>query len=165
MNFVLTVFTDHVYREFFLPELDNADHDLLLRATENILSEDLHIAMEVIDGQWYFKPMAGSQLLCDTGEAIGRPIRSGQIFRLVTAQGERLTIIVWEKPRQIQAYPKYAITGEGPISIGQSPGNDIACATLQLLSPHHAQIHFSGGKTYLKDLSTRGTYLGALSIS
>ncbi|MBQ2383339.1 MAG: type VII secretion protein EssC [Oscillospiraceae bacterium] len=165
MNFVLTVFTDHVYREFFLPELDNADHDLLLRATENILSEDLHIAMEVIDGQWYFKPMAGSQLLCDTGEAIGRPIRSGQIFRLVTAQGERLTIIVWEKPRQIQAYPKYAITGEGPISIGQSPGNDIACATLQLLSPHHAQIHFSGGKTYLKDLSTRGTYLGGQRIT
>lgn len=160
MNFVLTIYTEHVYREIFLPELDNADYDLHLRAADFVLGDDVKVPMEVVDGQWSFKPTQECQILCSGSSAVGTPIWSGQILRLITRQSETVAIIVWEKPSQLAAYPKYAVVGTDRIRIGRGPDNDICCGSTPIVSGNHAQILFKDGKAYLKDLSVNGTYLG-----
>ncbi len=161
MNFVLTIYTEHIYREVFLPELDNSDFNLHLRATEFALGDDVLLAMEVIDGKWYFKKSNTCHIL-DAGVSFaGQAIYPKQVLRVVTALDETVAILVWEKPSQILAYPKYALVGGDRIRIGRGADNDIAaCKSQNIVSGHHAEIRLSGGRAYIRDTSVNGTYLG-----
>ena len=160
MNFVLTIYTDHVYREIFLPELDNSDYDLLLRASDFILSDDVVLPMEVVEGQWRFKKTAACCIENAGSDYTGKAISSGQILRVITAENETIAIVVWEKSKQIEAYPKYAVIGAKRIRIGRGPDNDISCPSLGIVSGRHAEITFKDGRAILKDMSANGTYLG-----
>ena len=106
MNFVLTIYTEHIYQEIFLPELDNSDFSLHLRAADFALGDDVVLPMEVIDGQWFFKPSDTCRILCAGSSFVGQAIYSGQILRILTSLDETVAVMVWEKPSQITAYPK-----------------------------------------------------------
>ena len=120
MNFVLTIYTVRAYREVFLPELDNSDYDLYLRASEYDLGDDVLLPMEVIEGHWRFKKTAGCRIESVGVSFVGKNLSSGQILRVVTPLNESVAIVVWEKPEQIAAYPKYAVLGAERIRIGRS---------------------------------------------
>lgn len=164
MNFVLTIYTEHIYREFFLPELDNSDYNVHLRATEFALGDDVFLPMEVIDGEWFFKQTDTSQILCGGNTFVGKAIHSGQILQIITKLNEIVAIMVWEKPSEIAAYPKYALLGAKCISIGRGIENDISCGSLQIVSGKHAKIHLKNNKAYIDDLSSNGTYLGGQRV-
>lgn len=165
MNFVLTIYTERIYHEVFLPELDNADYDLLLRGGEFSLRDDLLLPMEVIEGQWKFKEMDSCRILCEGQNYTGQSLRSGQILHVRTKQGDAMVIMVWEKPEYITAYPKYELIGAKTIRIGREADNDVACKSLHIVSGYHAQIVFRNGSAYIKDSSLNGTYLGSHRIS
>ena len=165
MNFVLTIYTERAYREVFLPELDNSDYDLYLRASEYDLGDDVLLPMEVIEGHWRFKKTAGCRIESVGVSFVGKNLSSGQILRVVTPLNESVAIVVWEKPEQIAAYPKYAVLGAERIRIGRSPDNDISCGSLSVVSGYHAELVFRGSQHYLCDLSSNGTYLNNQRVS
>ena len=164
MNFVLTIYTEHIYQEIFLPELDNSDFSLHLRAADFALGDDVVLPMEVIDGQWFFKSSDTCRILCAGSSFVGQAIYSGQILRILTSLDETVAVMVWEKPSQITAYPKYAVIGAECIRIGRGTDNDISCGSLQIVSGRHAEILFKNGRAFLNDLSSNGTYLSSQRI-
>ena len=159
MNFVLTIYTEHAYREVFLPELDNSDYHLFLRAAEYTLSDDVVLPMEVIDGYWRFKKIPGCRIESSGMDYTNKNLFSSQILHITTKQNESIAIMVWEKPEHISAYPKYAVIGAERIRIGRSPGNDILCGSQSIVSGEHAELVFRSGQNFIRDCSTNGTYL------
>lgn len=164
MNFVLTIYTEKVYKEVFLPELDNADYTLTLYAAEFSLRDDVQIPMEVIDGQWSFKEETACRILCNGENYLERAIYPEQILKMVTPAGEVVAIMVWEKPSQIAAYPKYAVVGTDCIRIGRSKSCDVCCGSMSTVSAEHAHILFRDRRAVVRDLSANGTYLGSQRV-
>ena len=160
MNFVLAIYTEKIYREIFLPELDNSDYHLHMRSADFALRDDVLLSMEVIDGQWCFTDDNICQILCEGSSFIDKKLCSGQILRVITVQNETVAIMVWEKSGQIAAYPKYAVMGAKSIRIGRGADNDISCGSLQIVSGYHAEILFRADGACIQDLSSNGTYLG-----
>lgn len=165
MNFVLTIYTEKIYREIFLPELDNSDYNLHIRADQFGLKDDVVLAMEVIDGQWIFKENNRCRIQSSGISALGKTIHPGEILNIVTRMQETLVVMVWKKPDQITAYPKYAVMNAKKIKIGRSADNDISCESLQIVSGHHSEIIFKNNEAYIRDLSSNGTYLNGCRFS
>ena len=159
MNFILMIYTEQVYREVFLPELDNSDYHLYIRAAEYMLDDDVVLPMEVVDGCWRFKSLPGCRIESAGVDYTEKNLFSGQILHITTTFGTPLAVMVWEKPGQITAYPKYAVIGAERIRIGRSPGNDILCGSQSIVSGEHAELVFRGGRNYIRDCSSNGTYL------
>lgn len=165
MNFVLTIYTEHIYRDVFLPELDNSDYNLYIRADEFGLKDDAVLSMEVIEGKWIFKNNNHCRIQSSGSSFLGKPIYSGQILNVITRMKENLAVMIWEKPDQITAYPKYAVIGADRIRIGRGGDNDISCGSLQVISGHHAELIFKNDKACVRDLSSNGTYLNGCRVS
>ncbi len=88
MSFVLTIYTEHVYREVFLPELHDSDYPLYLRDSEYVLAGDVLLPMEVVDGKWTFPKQGESQIVSDGTDAKGKPLQSGQVLRIITPHND-----------------------------------------------------------------------------
>lgn len=165
MSFVLTIYTEQIYRDVFLPEMDNSDYTLHLRAEEFGLKDDTVLALEVIDGQWYFKKNNSCRIQHSGSSFVGQALHSGLILSVLTGKKETLAVMVWKKPEQITAYPKYAVIGAKRIRIGRGTDNDISCGALPIISGHHAEIVFRHDGAYIRDLSSNGTYLRGYRVS
>ena len=158
MNLILSIYTGTVYREVYLPVLNDADYELSLPADVFGLSRDLRLSMEAMDGEWRFLSGKDYRILRDDVPFEGKALKSGQLIH-VRSDGEKaLAILVWASATELSASRKYRVM-KNRVTIGKDPENDICYPAQRLISRRHAEIVYRGGAAFLRDNSKNGTYL------
>ena len=91
MGLILAIYTNDAYQEVHLPQIDNADYDLWLRAKEYGIKKDLHLFMEVLEQQWRFKRSEQYEVLDARGSFRDKALVAGQILQ-IQAENKRTTL-------------------------------------------------------------------------
>lgn len=165
MHLIFAVSTHEIYREIYLPVVDNSNYDLLLRRNEYGLKEDVNLKLEVIDDVWRFRDSADYQIFCKGWLQEGAPIEPRQILQIQSKAGDKFVILVWQKEERLKAYHKYYVSAD-QIVVGSGKESDIEYTLSDVLPEHkeiisrcHVTIQYRNGNIYVKDSSSNGTYL------
>lgn len=158
MRFIFAIYTNIIYKEIYLPVMDNSDYDFMLYSKEYGLNEDICLHLEVIDNVWKFRRSTHYQILCDGCPYEGMPIANRKILQIQSKKGDKLVVFIWEKEEELKAYKKYYATAD-QIVIGKSSDCDVVYSSMEIISHHHAAIKYRGGNVYVSDMSRNGTYV------
>lgn len=163
MGLILAIYTNDAYQEVHLPQIDNADYDLWLRAKEYGIKKDLHLFMEVLEQQWRFKRSEQYEVLDARGSFRDKALVAGQILQIQAEGGESIAVLVLASPKELTAASKFRMISDS-ISIGKDEECDICYQSQDIISQHHASLQRKNGTCVITDSSTNGTYVGNLRM-
>lgn len=163
MNLIFSVYTSGNYKEVHLPVTEDSNYELILRAGEFQLSEDLTVKLEATEGAWRFQSDPAYRVLLNDRDFEGENIQPGQLFLIRTGGMEEVAIFAWSAAERLEAFKKYTVTG-ARITIGLDPRHDICYANQAVVSHDHAELRYEGGRAYIRDNSRNGTYLNSCRI-
>ena len=133
MNLILSIYTGHIYREVYLPVLNDQNYKLFLPSGEFGLRHDMELAMEVLDGQWSFIPGESYAVIHQKAPFEHQPLKDGQLIYIQTNDAEQIAILVWNSAATLSAFRKYRVQRER-ITVGKDPENDICYPEQRLIS-------------------------------
>lgn len=161
MSTVLEVFGKNGYAQHRLPPLRNADYSIWLSPREFGSREPLRIYLENVDDQWY---ILGSELYFPEDAWEGsRKLLSGDSFTLITAYGDRYTLVVSEAVSGIRPFGKYRM--KESVTIGRKRENDILLLNRRGVSRTHACIEKTADGWIISSKSINGIYINGEFIN
>lgn len=163
MNTILSVYTSKAYKEFVLPNINNADLSVILEKDIFLLPGDISVSLDVIEGSW--------RVLAGRGYKIGKgaeglesvDVRSGSVIDIVADDGTRIRMSASKSSGNILKSEKFFIN-RNIITIGSSPDNDIVCKD-SFVSHHHARIYQKDNLWYIEDTSQNGVFLNCVRMN
>ena len=120
MNVVLSVYSEHAYKEFVLPPARNVETSLAIRREVFGLPRDLSLALENTDGVWSFMEQEDLALRCGGDDAVGMALENGQYISCALQGRPALAILVSVSDKRFRSYEKYALPG-GSVTVGTAP--------------------------------------------
>lgn len=165
MNYNLMVHVDCSCKVFSLPNIDNANHEIILSKETFGFHEDCVLNLEIIDGEWKFLPSTEYRLQCADKERPDQPLRNGDAFEILTKSGVRAVIVVIETETLLAVYQKFTLNSSSSITIGKDESNVIVYDFFGLVSRNHARIYKDGSDAYVEDHSSNGLYVNAKRIN
>ncbi len=164
MSIILSIYTQHAYKEFQLPASNNEDYDLGLSGQLFHLKEDLKLRLEAVKGRWRIRHSHGYAAKKKQGDPYGW-LQKNDIIQLLTYQEELLSIVVNQTENAFSVLKKYDISKLGQITIGTEAGNDICYSFLNLVSHKHARLVRKGQQWWIQDTSANGVFLNEKKIA
>lgn len=158
MSVILSIYTQHAYKEFQLPASTNEDYDLGLSAQLFHLKEDLKLRLEAVKGNWRIRHSHGYTARKKQGDPYGY-LENNDIIQILTSQEELLSIVVNQTESTFSVLKKYDISNLSQITIGTEAGNDICYSFLNLVSHKHAILSKKAGQWWIRDISSNGIFL------
>lgn len=159
MSMVLSIYSLKGFREVTLPERGRDELEILIQKDIFSLDQEITLLLHKQDGQWVLRAQ-NAAILPEPGA--GRPesaaIRDGTRVEMVTAQGNKITVICFENVNPFTVYHKFSLFGLRQIRIGRGDCNDIRYQN-DFVSNEHCVITFQDGRALLRDISTNGTYI------
>lgn len=173
MSKVLSIYNDWAFYEVVLPVVNDTEYSFLLDADLFHLKSNEIIALECINGNWFFC-CAENGLTVETVEmekAEGSAVSEDSRYNLITSNQEMLTILVENRQSPLYVYTKYVLVPNRKITIGLDSDNTIRYgypyggAEKSFVSHHHCMISFDGVNAVLEDSSSNGTYVNHLRVN
>lgn len=93
MSIILSIYTQHAYKEFQLPVSNYEDYDLGLSGQLFHLKEDLKLRLEAVKGKWRIRHSHSYAAKKKQGDPYGF-LQKNDIIQIVTYQGDLLSIVV-----------------------------------------------------------------------
>ena len=164
MSFKLSVYTAKFFKEFLLPSVSNADYDIILDKNEFEIKESVSLKLENIEGVWHYRKSRKYQMLKDKQVYNGGALNQDDIIMIVTSNNEKITVIVNEVSKRLDAFEKYDISHINRITIGKNESNTIRFDMLNYISREHAELINNNGKWFVYDKSVNGVYVNSMRI-
>lgn len=159
MNYILMVYTDQACKEFALPNIDNANHEIVIAGETFGFSDDCKVYMEIVDGQWSFLEDYRYQIKGKDKKAYGVPLVNGDVFEIAMRNIGNAVIIVVESDTYLQVYRKYNIAYSSDVTIGKDENNSIVYSFFELVSRRHARIYRNQQGMVIEDTSSNGVFV------
>lgn len=154
---ILLVYNKQICKEFLLPNLHDADHEIRLYHDLFHLKEDIALKLEITGEVWCLKSWEYS-ILCNGVSEKSHLLKNEDIIEIKTSDGDRLKIIVVESCLSFHVMEKYDISSMKEISIGKGNGNIIQYKFMELVSLNHANLQRHSDGWYLEDQSSNGIF-------
>lgn len=159
MSYILTIYSEKIFKEIILPSIDNTDYSLVLDQNDFLLPNDLTIHMEVVNHEWSFSEGLGYEIFQGDRRFLHRKIEKDHLLDLQIFGNLLFTVWVNVRENYFPVYKKYRIPANGIISIGQDEANQICYDALGLVSKQHCVLEASSGRCILRDTSSNGIYI------
>lgn len=167
MNVVLSVYSEHAYKEFVLPAICNTVTTLAVRRDVFGLPEEVDLILENIDGAWSFSPKNHVQLFCEGENAVGKILEDGKYISCSIKRHNVLAIMVSVSDRRFCGYGKYVLAGQ-TVLVGTDPACGLQYSFTsqghQYISGFHAEISRRGDGFVLQDKSRNGVFVNDIRI-
>lgn len=165
MSVRLTVYSNTAFKDYLLPAVNNANYTLKIESELFLLSQDMELSMEILDGVWHFEDCDGSISYLNTKESyLGEALKSDDIFS-VKKNGDNVSVIVYESDDSFCVYKKYDFAKTGEITIGKEEDNTFSFNYMNMISRHHAVLNYTPNGATLTDKSTNGTFVNGKKVS
>ncbi len=163
MSIVLSVYSQHAFKSFLLPSINNSEYSIIISKELFVLERDIELQMEIIGDQWFFASSDKYQIqnVKEKQDAIGRAIQNQDLYSVILSNGTNLSVMVDENENSFQVYDKYDITGISDISVGKNEDNDIQYDNRNIISGHHALIRRSNNQWIIEDKSSNGIFINS----
>ncbi len=164
MSIVISAYSKGAYKEYFMPNINNADHEIVLDKDHFGLTNSLTIKLEVIDNKWKLFSSLDYRLFVNKTRVEGVILKNGQFIDLWAKTGETISFIIQEIESTFRPYSKYDIFGEKSITIGKEESNDIVYNSFGMVSRRHAEIKFVNRKAIITNKSQNGIYVNSKRV-
>ena len=174
MNYIVSVYSREAFREFILPSVRDADYELVLGREVFGLSSDVTLRLEIIGESWRLNPDGGYRIFREeeTRDGAKGPVRRVRreitrplpvpfqgMVRLVSREGEDLSVFSGVSGSPLKAFEKYDIRSVDHITVGKDPGNMIRIGGQETVSGKHARLYRRGNEWYVECPGINGLYL------
>lgn len=164
MSLVLLVYSEHAFKEYLLPSMDNADYSLLLRKDIFRIDNNLEVKLEVIDHSWHFVRSNEYSLMKETKDYFDEAICNQDVIKMTLESGQCLTIVVRQVKNYFSVYEKFVLEGQDKITIGKNKENVICFDELGVISRHHASLVRKDTYYVLEDHSVNGVFINHVRV-
>lgn len=160
MGYIVMAYAQEGYQEFLLPELYDADYEIVLNRQLFRLTEDLHIPLEVVDSKWKFVKTREYQLLTQTREnGFQENFKNGQVYFLKDHQNHQITLVIINSRDKFPDFQKYSMDYCSKITIGKGEYHTISYDFMGYISKDHCVLFQHGEQWILQDYSSNGVYV------
>lgn len=168
MSIVLSVYSKNALKEFVLPSVNNTEASLLLDRHVFQIQEDYRLALEVLDGNWYFCKTVWDRIYTGEKRYEGKKLKDQDSYTILTEKNELLAIVIQVKESSFSVYSKFSLDGVSKITIGNSSDKTMVCSRnydhAQLISRNHAMLRKEGAGWVLEDSSSNGTFVNDIRV-
>lgn len=159
MGYIVMAYAPDGYQEYILPEVDNADHQILLDGQQFGLQQDLAAALEIVDGIWSFVVRKDYSLRDFSGASgFGRPLSNGLVLYL-SQDGRDIMLVTLVAGDSFPVFQKYNLDGVNQIPVGKENSNLVCYSFENYISANHALLFRHNGRWVIQDSSSNGSYL------
>ena len=157
---IISAYTREAFKEYPLPSEKNRDFRLILPGIFFGLRTDSAVALENLCGEWRILPGGQGEIYKDTERIEGPvPLKSDDVYRIVTRGEEYITLLVKSAERLLIPYKKVMLLPDAVIRIGRSDINDIIYNNRDLVAREHALIRCGNGSCVIENASANGLYV------
>ena len=165
MGYIVMAYAEDGYQEYILPEIYDADYEILLNKQLFGLREDLHVSLEIVDGKWKFvKRKEYSLLTNERKKGFQKTLEDGQVYYLKDLIGNKITLVVLSCEEQFPTFQKFHLTECNQISIGKDKDNAISYDFLGYISKSHCVFFKYSSQWVFQDFSSNGSYLNGKRV-
>lgn len=157
---ILMVYNKQICKEFLLPNIHNADYELLLERQIFSFEKDLELKLQNSQKGWELISTPDYSIRIKEDGEKSHTLKGQDILNIKTKRGERFQIVVIDEDFFFPVWKKYDISHMKEISVGKSEGNIIQYNYMDLLSLNHAGFIHQRDGWYVEDFSRNGTFCG-----
>ncbi len=156
MQMVLAAYSTHIFREFRLPAIDNANHTLRLLAAQFGLRADLHLQLEVIDGVWHALAAEGYTIFSEQQRCERFELKEKQPFFLrIEEENRDIHFILNVQDDVLNRFERYSLQNVQAVTIGRDPNCTIQYNYLGMVGRQHARILRIAGGFAVEDTDSK----------
>ncbi|MBR1744171.1 MAG: FHA domain-containing protein, partial [Lachnospiraceae bacterium] len=162
MGLVISIYSKAAFKEFILPSVKNADHEITLRSNYFRLKEDLKLHLEVLDGIWKIKRDKYYSIVNENRRVEYANLEDGSGLTLHSIFQDAIHLFVKWVDSSLHVYRKFSLYGVNEIQIGRSPENHICYDYRGMVSKHHAVIKRSNKGFEIVNSGQNGIYVNSV---
>ncbi len=159
MGYVLTVYNEKRYREFFLSEQDRAEQELLLLKQEFVCGETVRVRVKKTEAGWQLLDGTAYTVWKDGRNYTGIIWQEQELLRLTLRDLTGAAMLIQKRDPVCCIYEKLALSGSGQLRIGKDTRNEICYDVQNCVSGEHAILEWRDGVGVLHDISRNGVYI------
>lgn len=167
MSVVLSIYSEHAYKEFALPAVQNVVTTLTIRRDVFGLPREINLYLENTDGEWQFSAENTVDLRCEGKSAVEQPLKDGQYISCSLQGRSALAVMVSISDQRFFSYEKYTLSS-GSVTIGSAENSGIqyvfTSQSHQYISGIHAVISSKGNSLILQDKSRNGVFVNDVRV-
>lgn len=164
MGYIIMAYASGGYEEYILPDINDANHEIVLSRNTFSLYTDLKVSLEIIDGRWRFTEQREYQLFKGGGQsAFNEVLTDGMVLELVIGSG-KITLVVLSCPGIFPVFHKYRLDYVNQVTVGKEPNNTVVYDFRGFISRNHVVIFRHENRWVVQDNSSNGTYLNGKRV-
>ncbi len=160
MAIMLSVYTEHAFREIRLPIQNNSDYEIRLYQNIYGLSKDITLRLEVINDKWEFMEDPEYSVYKGNESYERKPLKDKDVLSIYT-ENEMISIVVKGQRQAFYSFQKFSIAGLERITIGKNESNDICYEYAGLVSREHAIMERTREGFVIWNRSANGIYVNS----
>lgn len=163
MAIMLSVYTEHAFREIRLPIQNNSDYEIKLYQNIYGLSKDITLHLEVINDEWEFVEDSDYSVYKGNDNYERKPLRDKDVLNIYT-DSEMISVVVKKQEQAFYAFRKFSMEGLNRITIGKNESNDICYEYAGLVSREHAILERTKEGFVIWNKSANGIYVNSKRV-
>lgn len=161
---VIAVYNRTASEEFELPPISVGNCRVNIQEDAFSLKNDIVLMLEVLDETWCFSEDKNYRISYRSDLYFLKPIVKGEVFELITREGEKLILMLFYKSTDMEIYRKFLLDKKTAVTIGILAENDICIQPNSLRSRRHAKIYMQQNEWMISDTSSNGTYVNGKRV-
>lgn len=158
MQTILIIHAKCACMEYVLPNFRNGIFSISLEGSLYGTKENKILMLELIKGAWYFL-LSEEYVLEKKGySSLDFSLQNGDIWEFTAKNGETLSIIIVQYPRQFPIFQKFILQNNHKITFGKNPDNMICYDFFHLISGLHGVVEKTKDGIWIEDFSTNGIF-------
>lgn len=164
MGYIIMAYASGGYEEYILPDINDANYEIVLGKNTFSLNEDFKVSLEIVDGKWRFTSQKEYQLLKNGGEsAFNDVLTDGMVLELLTGS-RKITLVVLSCLSVFPMFHKYRLDYVNQVTVGKEQNNTIVYDFRGFISRNHVVIFKHENRWIVQDNSSNGTYLNGRRV-
>ena len=164
MAIMLSIYTEHAFREIRLPIQNNSDFTIMLYHNVYGLSKDVALKLEVINEEWAFVENKDYSVYKANDSYERKPLKDKDVLSIYT-DSEIISVVVRTMEQSFYSLRKYSMAGLNRITIGKNENNDICYEYAGLVSREHAILERVNGEFQIINKSANGIYVNSIRVN
>lgn len=158
MQTILIIHAKCTCMEYGLPDFRNGIFSISLEGSLYGTKGKEILMLEMIRGSWYFLLSEEYALEKKGCTSLDFSLQNGDIWEFTAKNGETLSIIIVQFPRQFPIFQKFILQDNHKITFGKNPDNMICYDFFHLISGLHGVVEKTKDGIWIEDFSTNGIF-------
>ena len=165
MSLLIAAYTFDAYKEFILPNVSDADYNIILYADLFGTENDTELKFESENGEWKLNQCLDYRLKRGTLYYSEEPLKDSDELTVELDNGGRISLLVTKIDNPFEYARKFIIKDSSLISIGSDANNHIRYSFKGCISRLHAVIQRQGDVFLIEDRSANGVFVNSRRIN